>query len=108
MAKTKKNIKYSILNVSKNEYLVENTTKKATLEWLQEAIESLNDDEQLKFATLAYGAALPNYNFDKSVIIEINKIAGRDRLKKLMNKDLPIKNNIYRIEETKNKEEEKE
>ena len=97
-AKTKNKLKkYDINNISDEVNVGEKLTKKATLEWLQAEILSLTDEEGLIFATDVYGENIPNLKLHPVMIKHINKIAGQERLKKLLKKDLRLGKKTYRI-----------
>lgn len=99
MAKKKKgNPKYKITNVTSGEIILSELTQKASLEWLYEQYEEMDDNAHIKFATAIYGKKLPEKGFHISSIKAINKVAVVDRFKKILKKEIPLQNGTFKVE----------
>ena len=93
----KKLKKYNITDVATGKLLGERLTKKATSEWLETKIKELNEREALTFAADVYGEGIKTLGVDPITIVHINKVAGFERLPKLLKKELRLKNLTVKV-----------
>lgn len=96
--KRKGNPKYFITNLSTEEVILNDLTQKASLEWLREKYDELDEKGHIEFAKAIYGKELTSHEFHITTIRSINEVAIVDRFKKSLNKVLIFNEEQFKIQ----------